>query len=224
VVKCNHVRRGCRNLAYTVICIQQQLVCVCVQGELEKLIYPVGFFRNKAKYVRAAAQRIAAGEWGGDIPGSIEALCSLKGVGPKMAFICMNSAWGRHEGIGVDVHVHRIAARLRWTHAAKNPEDTRASLEAWLPRKLWHEVNHIFVGFGQTVCLPRTPLCGECSVRPFCPEGRRWKAPASPASGSGSPHRRTAQRPEVQLEGGTGKRTRPDSPESEGAKLPRTDE
>jgi endonuclease-3 len=182
-------------------------VAATAESELEKLIYPVGFFRNKAKFIREAASRVAAGEWGGEIPDTVEGLCSLKGVGPKMAYICMTSAWGRVQGIGVDVHVHRIADRLRWTKGAKDPEATRAALEAWLPRPLWREVNHVLVGFGQTTCLPRNPLCGECLIRSHCPEGRKWRAdPSAPASPT---KRRSAQLP-------------PDSPSATG-KRPRDD-
>src|SRR5690606_32244720 len=80
---------------------------------LGELIFPVGFWRKKAEYlVRVAA--ICRDQYGGDIPASIEELCALPGVGPKMAHLCMNVAWGRPVGIGVDTHVHRIAARLHW--------------------------------------------------------------------------------------------------------------
>jgi len=86
-----------------------------------------------------------------DIPSTIEGLVSLPGVGPKMAYLCMSAAWGRDEGIGVDVHVHRITNLWGW-HKTKTPEETRITLEAWLPRDKWHDINHLLVGFGQTWC------------------------------------------------------------------------
>ena len=95
---------------------------------------------------------------------------SLPGVGPKMAYLCMSAAWGRTEGIGVDVHVHRITNLWAW-HKTKQPEETRAMLEAWLPKERWHEINHLLVGFGQTTCLPVGRRCGDCTLsqKGLCP-------------------------------------------------------
>ncbi len=82
----------------------------------------------------------------------------------------MSSAWGRDEGIGVDVHVHRITNLWGW-HKTRTPEETRAALEAWLPKEKWHDINHLLVGFGQTICLPVGRRCGECTLadRGLCP-------------------------------------------------------
>ncbi len=88
---------------------------------------------------------------------------SLPGVGPKMAYLCMSAAWGRDEGIGVDVHVHRITNLWGW-HKTKTPEETRVALEAWLPKEKWHDINHLLVGFGQTWCPPVGRKCGECKL------------------------------------------------------------
>jgi endonuclease-3 len=87
----------------------------------------------------------------------------IQGVGPKMAYLCMSAAWGRTEGIGVDVHVHRITNLWGW-HKTKNPEETRLALQAWLPKELWHEINWLLVGFGQKTCLPVGRKCGECEL------------------------------------------------------------
>lgn len=97
-------------------------------------------------------------------------MISLPGVGPKMAYLLMSSAWGRDEGIGVDVHVHRITNLWGW-HKTNAPEETRAALEAWLPKDKWHHINHLLVGFGQTICLPVGRKCGECALaeRGLCP-------------------------------------------------------
>ena len=88
---------------------------------------------------------------------------SLPGVGPKMAYLCLSAAWDRTEGIGVDVHVHRITNLWGW-HKTKGPEETRAALQSWLPRDRWREINWLLVGFGQAVCLPVGRRCGDCEL------------------------------------------------------------
>ncbi|XP_057343816.1 endonuclease III-like protein 1 isoform X2 [Manis pentadactyla] len=101
---------------------------------LGTLIYPVGFWRNKVKYIKQTSA-ILQQHYGGDIPASVEELVALPGVGPKMAHLAMAVAWGTVSGIAVDTHVHRITNRLRWTRKeTKTPEETRAALEEWLPR------------------------------------------------------------------------------------------
>ena len=142
---------------------------------LNELIWVVGFHNNKTKYIKASAE-ILRDKFKGDIPDTIEGLMSLPGVGPKMAYLCMSSAWGRHEGIGVDVHVHRITNLWGW-HKTKGPEETRLALQAWLPKELWHEINWLLVGFGQTICLPVGRKCGECELglRGLCKAAERSK-------------------------------------------------
>ena len=137
--------------------------------KLNELIYVVGFHNNKTRYIKAAAQ-ILRDEYSGDIPDTVEGLMELPGVGPKMAYLCMSAAWGRTEGIGVDVHVHRITNLWGW-HKTKDPEETRLLLQTWLPRDRWHEINHLLVGFGQTICAPVGRKCGECTLseRGLCP-------------------------------------------------------
>ena len=130
--------------------------------ELHKLIEKVGFHNNKTKFIKSVAT-ILRNQYAGDIPDTIEGLVSLPGVGPKMAYLCMSAAWGRDEGIGVDVHVHRITNLWGW-HKTSTPEQTREMLESWLPREKWHDINHLLVGFGQTVCLPVGRKCGECDL------------------------------------------------------------
>jgi len=115
-------------------------------------------------------------QYDSDIPNTVEDLCKLKGVGPKMAYLCMSSAWGKVVGIGVDTHVHRIAARLGWTEKeAKTAEATRKGLEAWLPKESWREINMLLVGFGQQICLPVGPKCGDCLNQQICPVGQKWQ-------------------------------------------------
>lgn len=148
----------------------------CLQSMLEvdpsvlnAMINKVGFHNRKTLYIKAAAV-ICQEQHRGDIPDTIEGLVALPGVGPKMAYLCMSAAWGRDEGIGVDVHVHRITNLWGW-HKTKNPEETRAALENWLPREKWHAINHLLVGFGQTFCPPVGRHCDACqlSKRGLCP-------------------------------------------------------
>jgi endonuclease-3 len=133
---------------------------------LEKLIYPVGFYRRKAQYLKQIAAAIIA-TGGGDIPDSVEGLVGLPGIGPKMAHLAMLSAWNKVTGIGVDVHVLRISNRLGWIEE-KDPEKGRQALELVVPRDKWPEINVLLVGFGQTICLPRNPKCGQCKVSQWC--------------------------------------------------------
>ncbi|KAH7132224.1 DNA repair protein-like protein Ntg1 [Dendryphion nanum] len=136
---------------------------------LNAFICKVGFHNLKTKYIKAAAE-ILRDKWDSDIPDTIEGLISLPGVGPKMAYLCMSAAWGRHEGIGVDVHVHRITNLWGWNDT-KQPEQTRAALQSWLPKDKWHDINNLLVGFGQTICLPVGRKCGDCRLaeRGLCP-------------------------------------------------------
>jgi len=139
--------------------------------ELGRLIYPVSFWRTKVKNIKKTAQ-ILKEKYNADIPKTVEELCDLPGVGPKMAHLAMNFAWNEVTGIGIDTHVHRIVNRLSWVSTA-NPEQTRKSLELWLPREYWSVVNELLVGFGQQICLPVKPKCCDCLNRNICPVGAK---------------------------------------------------
>ncbi|CAI4230480.1 unnamed protein product [Auanema sp. JU1783] len=132
--------------------------------ELEKLLFPVGFYKRKAEYVQKAAQSIKD-NFKGDIP---KTLCSLAGVGPKMGHLVMQVAWGKVEGIAVDTHVHRIVNRLGWM-VTSTPEETRVKLQNLLPREEWDKINPLLVGFGQQICLPVKPHCDTCLCNHICP-------------------------------------------------------
>ncbi|KAJ4343472.1 alpha,alpha-trehalase nth1 [Didymella glomerata] len=136
---------------------------------LNSMINKVGFHNLKTKYIKQTAE-ILRDKFDSEIPDTIEGLVSLPGVGPKMAYLTMSAAWGKDEGIGVDVHVHRITNLWGW-HKTQNPEQTRAALESWLPRDKWHDINNLLVGFGQTICLPVGRKCGDCklSEKGLCP-------------------------------------------------------
>ncbi|KFO95545.1 Endonuclease III-like 1, partial [Calypte anna] len=140
---------------------------------LGHLIYPVGFWRNKVKYIKQTTA-ILKQKYGGDIPRTVEELVQLPGVGPKMAHLAMNIAWDSVSGIAVDTHVHRITNRLKWVkQQTRYPEETRVALEDWLPRDLWRELNWLLVGFGQQTCLPVNPRCSECLNQDICPAAKR---------------------------------------------------
>ncbi|XP_033829644.1 endonuclease III-like protein 1 [Periophthalmus magnuspinnatus] len=153
---------------------------------LGKLIYPVGFWKTKVKYLKLTCAMLQK-EFAGDIPNSVEDLVRLPGVGPKMAHLAMDIAWDQVSGIGVDTHVHRISNRLGWLKKmTKNPEETRKALEEWLPRELWSEINWLLVGFGQQVCLPVNPLCSVCLNQHNCPSAHKASPVKRPKSRS--PH------------------------------------
>eukprot|EP00808_Paulinella_micropora_P015853 g81533.t1 len=142
------------------------------ENQLMTLIYPVSFHKRKAHYLQKTAQ-ILQDTLAGDIPPDVKGLCSLPGVGPKMAFLAMQTAWCENVGIGVDVHVHRISNRLGWAgkNGTKQPEQTRERLEAWLPKDKWNAINGLLVGFGQQRCSARSPACSDCLALPYCPFG-----------------------------------------------------
>ena len=161
------------------------------EEKLGQLIYPVGFWRNKAKYLLKTCS-VLKEKYDSDIPPTVAELCKLPGVGPKMAHLTMNIAWGNQSGIGVDTHVHRIVSRLGWTkQECKTPEQTRQCLEAWLPKEKWTEINWLLVGFGQQVCLPVGPRCGECLNRELCAVGRGWKESPKKKKGGGQAVRKS---------------------------------
>ncbi|KAI0648440.1 DNA glycosylase [Trametes meyenii] len=143
------------------------------EGAISKAICKVGFWRRKTQYIRQAAQKLHD-EFDGDVPKTVDELCSLPGVGPKMAFLALQVAWKINVGIGVDVHVHRITNRLGWHKPpTKTPEETRLNLQSWLPVELHPEINHLLVGFGQVVCLPVGPKCDQCELSDgLCPSAR----------------------------------------------------
>ncbi|KAG2132845.1 DNA glycosylase [Suillus bovinus] len=134
-------------------------------------IAKVGFWRRKTEYIKKAALRLRD-DFDSDVPKTVDELCSLSGVGPKMAFLTLQVAWNLNHGIGVDVHVHRITNRLGWHQPpTKKPEETRLNLQSWLPIDLHREINHMLVGFGQTICVSVAPKCDSCtlSTKGLCP-------------------------------------------------------
>ena len=132
---------------------------------LAKLIYPVGFYRTKARVILGICRDLL-GRFGGAVPDTIDALLTLKGVGRKTANLVVTMGFNK-PGICVDTHVHRISNRLGYVRT-KNPEETEMALRARLPRRFWIGYNDLLVGFGQNVCTPISPRCSTCPVRPLC--------------------------------------------------------
>lgn len=134
------------------------------EPEIDVYICKVGFHTRKLTYIHKLC-RILVDQFEGDIPKTIEEITTLPGVGPKMGFLLLQSGWKINDGIGVDVHLHRLAQMWGWTSPkAKTPEKTRLELQDWLPRKYWGDVNPLLVGFGQVVCVSNGTNCDVCQL------------------------------------------------------------
>ncbi len=136
------------------------------ERDLQKLIYPVSFYRNKSKYLKALG-KILLEKYHGKVPGTYEELISLPGVGEKTAHIVLHRAHDAHVGIGVDVHVHRISNRLGYIRT-RTPHQTEMALQKKLPKKYWGEYNSLLVKWGQNICTPISPKCSDCAIRKYC--------------------------------------------------------
>ena len=132
---------------------------------IEKAIFPVGFYRTKAKQIREVSIQICQ-EFQGKVPDTIEALVRLPGVGRKTANLVRTVGY-KKPGICVDVHVHRICNRLGYV-ASKTPDETEWVLRQQLPKKHWITFNSLLVPFGQNQCTPISPRCSSCPVSLFC--------------------------------------------------------
>ncbi|GAH48776.1 unnamed protein product, partial [marine sediment metagenome] len=133
--------------------------------EIEKLIYPVGFYKTKAKRLPELAM-ILIKNYDGKVPDALDELLKLPGVGRKTANLVITLGFGK-PGICVDTHVHRISNRFGYVNT-KTPEETEFALREKLPRKWWIIYNDILVTLGQNICLPRIPKCEECAVKNLC--------------------------------------------------------
>jgi len=139
------------------------------QQKLEKTIYPVGFYRDKARHLKALPS-ILENRFAGVIPDTVEELCELPGVGRKTANLVVALGFNK-PAICVDVHVHRICNRLGLLETAK-PYDTEMKLRQILPKRYWITWNSYLVSFGQTRCAPRNPTCDGCPIQNFCDYGK----------------------------------------------------
>ena len=135
------------------------------QGRIEKLIYPAGFYRTKARSLRLAARMLMT-EHGGKVPHTMEQLLALPGVGRKTANLVLNLGYGL-PGICVDTHVHRVSNRTGWV-STRDPIGTERALMEILPRQYWIGINELLVRFGQTICTPVSPWCSVCPITSLC--------------------------------------------------------
>lgn len=134
--------------------------------ELEKIVYSTGFYRQKARQLKALARELID-RHNGEVPKTKEELLALPGVGLKTANLVLAEAFGV-PAICVDTHVHRISNRLGLVKT-RTPEETEQALQKILPRKYWREWNKLLVMLGQNICTPQSPWCSTCPIRNLCP-------------------------------------------------------
>lgn len=133
--------------------------------EIEKLIYPVGFYRVKANNILNISNELIK-NYEGRVPDSIEELLKLKGVGRKTANLVMTLGFNK-PAICVDIHVHRISNRFGYVKT-KNPHETEFALRDKLPQEYWIEINDLLVAYGQNICTPQSPKCSICKIEKYC--------------------------------------------------------
>ena len=146
--------------------------------DIERLIYPVSFYRNKAVHVRRTCEQLMT-RYAGDVPDTMEELLTLPGVGRKTANLVLILAHKSSSNICVDTHVHRISNRLGWVRT-RTPEETERALYRVTHRKWWAVINLYLVTWGQNVCRPVYPLCGSCVLFDLCPKIGVTRAGRSP--------------------------------------------
>ncbi len=143
-------------------------LALATQPEVEEVVRSTGFFRNKAKNLIAAANRVI-NVYNGKVPDSMEELITLPGVARKTANIVLSNAYGINQGLAVDTHVKRISGRLGLTEST-DPVRIERDLMQLFPQETWGEVNHLLVYFGRDVCNARKPACSACELAEVCPK------------------------------------------------------
>lgn len=133
--------------------------------KIEKAIFPVGFYRVKAKTIKGISKTLVD-KYNSRVPDDLDELLKLKGVGRKTANLVLTLGFGK-PGICVDTHVHRIVNRWGYVKT-KNPYETEMALREKLPRRYWIEINNLLVLFGQNICKPISPLCSKCRLFRYC--------------------------------------------------------
>ena len=150
------------------LCPTPAALAALSQPELERLVRPTGFYRNKARSLLAASRMIVE-DFGGKVPPSMEALVTLPGVARKTANVVLGNAFGKIEGFVVDTHVLRLAGRLGLS-GAKDPERTEKDLMGLFPREGWVVLGHRLIQHGRQVCAARKPRCEDCVLSDLCPK------------------------------------------------------
>jgi endonuclease-3 len=135
--------------------------------QIERLIYPVSFYRNKARFVKATCADLTT-RFGGQVPQSLEQLITLPGVGRKTANLVMIIGFRSQKNICVDTHVHRISNRMGWVRT-RDPAETETALYKATEQRWWPFINLYLVTWGQNVCRPLYPRCGDCALNAHCP-------------------------------------------------------
>ncbi len=138
-------------------------------SELEKIIHPCGFYKNKAKNIKETAE-IILNKYNGNVPDTMEELMALPGVGRKTANVVMLEAFNRPQGIAVDTHAKRIANKIGFSKN-ENPEKIEKDLLKVIPEEYYYDVNHLLIWHGRKTCVARSPKCDECPVSEFC----KWR-------------------------------------------------
>jgi len=141
------------------------------QEELEKDIRSTGFYRNKAKNIRAACQLLIT-NYNGEVPHTMADLLKLPGVARKTANVVLGNAFGIIEGFVVDTHIGRLARRFGWTNN-EDPVKVEQDLMRLVPRQDWLDLSHLMIFHGRAICQARKPLCERCSVSKLCPSAFR---------------------------------------------------
>src|SRR5260370_13544396 len=141
------------------------------QEELEQDIPSTGFYRNKAKNIREAAQRLVT-DYNGEVPRTMADLLTLPGVGRKTANVVLGNAFGVVEGFVVDTHVGRLARRFGWT-TNEDPVNVEQELMRIIPREDWLNLSHMLIYHGRAICRARKPLCAQCTLVHLCPSAFR---------------------------------------------------
>lgn len=141
--------------------------------EVEEIVRPTGFFRNKTKSIMGAS-RIIVAEYDGEVPDTMEGLMSLPGVARKTANIVISNAFGKVEGIAVDTHVFRLAHRFGLSKE-NNPDKVERDLMKVFPRDDWFHVNYRFIDHGRAICTAKRPVCGICTLNDVCPSAFKVK-------------------------------------------------
>jgi endonuclease-3 len=137
------------------------------EDELRADIKPTGFFNQKAASIRAACQRIVEA-YGGEVPGTMEDLLTLRGVARKTANIVLGNSFGIVEGIAVDTHVKRLANRIGFS-AESDPNKIEQDLMRLIPRERWFPFTYVLIDHGRAICTAKRPKCPECPIEPLCP-------------------------------------------------------
>ncbi len=137
------------------------------QEELENDIRPTGYYRNKAKSLKACCQKLLS-DYQGEVPRDINELVKLPGVGRKTAAMVLGNAYGLNQGIAVDTHVRRVVQRLQLSDK-KTPEKIEQDLMALVPQEEWTWFSNALILHGRHTCTARNPKCGECVLNPYCP-------------------------------------------------------